>query len=163
MPPREPLPHERLTLDAGVGVLGYWSGGAPGTSGAWDVRAGYMIVPVFTVEAGYTGAAGDAVGPGGVVATIVEGDARLNPLGASRFSPYLFAGAGWGAFSGFGGFKGDNSTVTVPLGLGADYLISPRFTTGARFTYRFVAADNVGPTGASVDNWQLIGRVGTRF
>jgi hypothetical protein len=157
------MPYRRWSLEAGAGNLNYFSGGAGGTSGVWDARIGFAIIPMLSIEGSYTGAAGDAPGSGALIATMVEGDARVNFLARRRINPFAFAGVGWGAFTGTGRFESDNGTVTMPLGVGADYRISDHFMAGGRFTFRGVFNDHLGPFNSSAENWAFTGNVGTKF
>jgi hypothetical protein len=159
---KDPVELRRFTLDIGAGSLAYRSGNIGGGSGAWNVAFGYTPFRFTTIEAGYTGAVGNASGAGNLVATMVEGALRVNPIPGYRFAPYALAGVGWGGFHETV-FASDNATVTVPLGAGFDVHVTDRIDLGARFTYRIVAADSVGERGASADNWSTITRIGARF
>ncbi len=158
--PNPLLQHHQLAV--GTGVLGYFSGGAPGTGGTWDVRYAYTPIPFVSVEAGYVGAASEAAFAGSTVVTILEGDGRFNPLPGARLSPYALVGVGWGAFSGTETHS-DNGTVVVPFGVGADYALNDRWGVGGRFTYRLTANDHIGDNQVSADNWQMVARLAAQF
>jgi hypothetical protein len=151
----------RHSVRAGLGLLSYFAGGAAGTSGAWDFRYTYTPWSHFGVEAGYTGAVGDAI-RGTMVATILTGNARVNIL-PRRITPFVTAGLGYGAFSNTGIGRSDNSTLVIPLSGGADFRLTRHISANARFTYNLTLRDAVGPTGTDADNWALIGGVGSSF
>lgn len=159
---KEPVPPAKLALDVGGGSLSYVSGNVGGGGGAWCVVGGYTPQQYITLEASYTGAAGNATGAGALVATIVEGDARLNPIPGHRVSPYLLAGLGWGGFHETQ-FRSDNSTMTIPLGGGIEVRLSDHLSFGGRVTYRIVTFDKLGVADASADNWSTTFRLGAKF
>lgn len=152
----------RNEISVGSGLLGYFSGGAPGTGGAWDVRYAFHAIPLLSLEAGYVGGASEAAFSGATVATMLEGDARFNFLPGARVKPYVVAGAGWAAFSGTTTHS-DNGTVEFPFGGGADVGLTNRWTAGGRFVYRLTVNDHIGDNRVSADNWQLLGRLAAQF
>lgn len=157
------LRFHRSEISAGLGVMAYFSGNAPGTSAAWDVRYGFNASRLLTIEAAYTGAAGDNAIRGASVATLLTGDLVVKPLRGERFNPFVLAGAGWGGYSSTENGPSDHGTVAVPLGAGAEYRITDRLTADARWTYNLTLADSYGVTRANLDNWTFIARAGAQF
>lgn len=155
-----PMPRNQISV--GTGVLGYFSGGGPGTGGAWDVRYAFTAIPILSLEAGYVGGASEAAFSGATVATMLEGDARFNILPGSRLMPYALAGAGWAAFSGTSTHS-DNGTVIFPFGAGADYGLTDHWSAGGRVVYRLTVNDHIGDNRTSADNWQVLGRIAAQF
>lgn len=157
------LRFHRNEIGVGLGAMGYFSGNAPGSSFAWDVRYGFNASRLLTIEAAYTGAVGDNAIQGASLATLLTGGVRVNPLRGERFNPFVLAGAGWGGYSSSENGPTDHGTVAIPLGAGAEYRLSDRLAADARFTYNLTLADSYGVTRANLDNWTFIARAGAQF
>lgn len=160
---REPF----FSVEGGAGVLGY-TGGAAGIGPAWNVRAGVHFPGTrFGLEGQYLGSANRrAILDQTMVYTSLDASARLDILDATRapLVPFVTAGLGW---AGYSGTYGDGAALVVPVGVGAERLITNNIKAGARFNFRPAFGDNLGTrlendeTGG--DTWSLIANIGGAF
>jgi hypothetical protein len=160
------IPKAQISMDGGVGVIGY-IGGAAGLGPAWNVRVTGDLNPRFALEGNYVGAANQrSDGTGTLGYTSLDGDVRFNILRADQapVEPFVTAGLGWAAFIGPGGTAG---SLVVPLNVGVERLLTEHIKIGARFALRPALFADLGhpydrnPPGGGT--WALIANVGGYF
>lgn len=164
---------EKLTLEAGGGILGFVSGaGAIGP--AWSARASYPLSSHVVLEGNYNGSVNKRpVINTKLVSTLIDADVRYNlvPADAAPVQPYVVAGVGWGGFAGDGG---DMGTLIIPLSVGAERALTSHIKVGARFTFRPAFFDDLSfsegvanglsaPGSPGADTYELVASVGGNF
>lgn len=160
------IPTPILSVDGGVGVIGY-IGGTAGLGPAWNVRVTGELSPRFAVEGNYVGAANRrSDGTGTLAYTSLDADLRYNILRADQapVEPFVTAGLGWAGFIGPGG---TGASMVVPINVGVERLLTEHIKIGARFALRPALFADLGhpyernPPGG--DTWALIANVGGYF
>jgi len=144
-PGRAEPPEQRLSIQLGVGLVGFPGMGDLNPGAAFGISAGWRVLPPLALELGYLGAIfTEEREGGGSREAAIENGGYLALIGAPfswAISPYLLAGAGVSHRRLVGE---EDSTVLrpgtfarLPLGAGADLRIR-LFTLGVRGTYDFV-------------------------
>ena len=160
------VPPAAISVEAGGGVVGYIGGTArPGPG--WNVRATFAFTPRWAVEGNYTGAVnGRSDNTGSLTYTALDVDARFNLLLADRapVQPFLAAGLG---YAGWGGPGGDAASLTIPVAVGAERLLTEHIKVGAHFALRPAFFENLGYGGEKStpggSTWSVVGNVGGAF
>lgn len=160
------IPTPLLSVDGGVGIIGY-IGGTAALGPAWNVRVTGDFNPRFAVEGNYTGAVNRrSDGTGSLMYASLDGDLRYNILRADQapVEPFVAAGLGWVGWIGPGGTP---AAVVIPITVGAERLLTEHIKIGARFALRPSLFEDLGhgyeqnrPTG---DTWSLLANVGGYF
>lgn len=163
-----PIPEPRLAIEGGAGILGFVAG--PASLGpAWNVRVTGNLTNRWAVEGNYVGAYNNRIdGDGGMMMAGFDASARYNILrGDEAFvQPYVTAGLGFAAFAGQ---DGDLGTLTLPVSIGAERMVTSSIKAGARATFRPAFFDHLGPPTQPLaeqpgaDTWSLIAHVGGAF
>jgi hypothetical protein len=160
------IPKPLLSVEGGVGIIGYISGAA-GLGPAWNVRVTGEFNPRFAAEGNYVGAANQrSDGTGTLTYVSLDADLRYNILRADEapVEPFVTAGLGWAGFIGSGGTP---ASMVVPITVGAERLLTEHIKIGARFALRPALFADLGhpyehdqPGGST---WALLANVGGYF
>jgi len=156
-----------ITVDGGMGALGYLSGAAaPGF--AWNVRVTGNLTPRWAVEGNYVGSVNQRTGivDTSLVYTSFDAGVRFNILEADKapFQPYVTGGIG---YVGYIGNEGDGAALVLPVSAGVERQITSNIKGGARVGLRpsFFDELGVGRRRAAVggDAWNVIVNLGGAF
>jgi hypothetical protein len=162
------FPQPAYSVEGGAGIVGF-TGGVGGLGAGWNVRVNGALSERFSLEANYTGSINQRADTrNNLVMTAVDVGGRYNlaPADALPLQPFVTAGVG---YAGFAGRYGDGATLIVPVGVGADRMLTPNIKVGGRFTYRPAFFDNLAspitPLGdqPGADTWSLIANLGGGF
>ncbi|MDI1479701.1 outer membrane beta-barrel protein [Polyangium sp. y55x31] len=157
-----------FSVEGGAGVIGFLGGvGALGPS--WNVRVTGAINDRWAVEGSYLGSSNTRADTRTqLVMTSLDAGVRYNLVPANRFPLQPFVAGGIG-YAGFAGRYGDAFTLVIPVGVGADRMLTENIKVGARFNYRPAFFDHLGPPTMPVgdqpgaDTWSLLAQVGGGF
>ncbi|MRG92437.1 outer membrane beta-barrel protein [Polyangium spumosum] len=164
---RVPRP-QSFSVEGGAGVVGFL-GGVGSLGVGWNVRITGAINDRWALEGNYLGSANTRADTrDSLVMTSLDAGLRYNLAAANALplQPFVVGGVG---YAGFAGNYGDAFTLVVPVGVGADRLLTENIKVGARFNYRPAFFDNLGspitPAGdePGADTWSLLAQVGGGF
>ncbi|MDC3961227.1 outer membrane beta-barrel protein [Polyangium jinanense] len=157
-----------FSVEGGAGIVGFL-GGVGALGPGWNVRVTGAINDRWAIEGNYLGSTNTRADTRTqLVMTSLDAGARYNLAAADRLplQPFVVAGVG---YAGFAGSYGDGFTLIVPVGVGADRMLTENIKVGARFNYRPAFFDNLGspitppndePGG---DTWTLLAQIGGGF
>ncbi|MDC0748273.1 outer membrane beta-barrel protein [Polyangium mundeleinium] len=156
------------SVEGGAGIVGFL-GGVGSLGPGWNVRVTGMINDRWAVEGNYLGSANTRADTRTqLVMTSLDAGFRYNLAEANRLplQPFIVGGVG---YAGFAGRYGDGFTLVVPVGVGADRMLTESIKVGARFNYRPAFFDNLGSSITPVndepgaDTWSLLAQIGGGF
>jgi len=162
------LPQPVISVEGGAGIVGFL-GGVGSLGPGWNVRVSGALNDRWSIEGNYLGSANTRADTRDtIVMTSLDAGFRYNLAAANRLPLQPFVNAGVG-YAGFAGNYGDAFTLVVPVGVGADRMLTDNIKVGARFNYRPAFFDNMGspitPVGdePGADTWTLLGQIGGGF
>jgi hypothetical protein len=164
------VPEPILSFEGGLGVAGF-TGGAAALGPAWQGRVTAHFTERWAAEAEYVGGVHERQDNNDtMVTTQVAAAGRYNLLRARQLplQPFVTAGIG---YAGFSGDDGDMSAIVVPLGVGADRMLTRNIRFGARLNFRPVFGEDLSTaqdrledeSGPGGDTWLLIANIGGAF
>lgn len=174
------LPDWGMSVSVGGGVVGFSEGvlhdyAEPG--GTWDARVALGTRRTIGYELAYIGAAQniDALGLDKnaiLLGTTVEANVKANvykaQFGASAFSPYVLAGAGYKRYdlqadTNTSAVKDSDNLLEIPVGIGLNYQYR-RAIVDLRGVFRpAFFGDMVEQTDSNMDNFTTTLHVGFEF
>jgi hypothetical protein len=162
------LPEPVFTAEAGAGVLGFVAGAAS-VGPAWNVRITANLTNRFALEGNYVGSVNQRTETdNALVMSAVDADLRYNILRGYEAPVQPFVTAGFG-YAAFGGSNGDLGTVTLPVGVGVERLLTPGIKVGGRIAYRPALFDHLGEDDQATedqpgaDTWTVLAHLGGAF
>lgn len=130
---------------------------------AWALRYAWDGGGMIGIDFAWTGNTGVERTPDQEirVANFLESDLKLVLAPKARFTPFLAAGVGWGAFIG-AEENTDYAVFTLPVTAGAE-IRGDRFVIGGRATWRRIFGDETSFTTTGADHLTTLVEVGQRF
>jgi opacity protein-like surface antigen len=159
------LPEPSISIEGGLGVLGYVAGAGQVGPG-WNVRVTGALSPRLAVEGNYLGAVNQrAAVKRSLVLTSFDAGVRYNLMRADEavVQPFVVAGVGYAGWAGKGG---DAFALAVPITAGVERMVTRNIKLGARFNFRPAFFDDLtlpGGNRTGGDSWVLSGYGGGAF
>ena len=166
--PRKPKP--AFAIEGGLGAAGFLAGAAE-VGPAWNVRLTANMTNRWALEGNYLGSINNRTDDPldrTLMMTAFDAGVRYNILRGDQAPLQPFAVAALG-YAGYFGEKGDLFTLTIPLTVGAERLLTRNTKIGARFSFRPALFDHLGVRDvapdeeAGGDTWSLLGHFGGAF